>query len=380
MTSLRTFVLALGLAAGAGLVGGPACSSSSVVPSTELPSSGVVGAAGGTVSSSDGRVRLSVPPGAVSGETTITIAPARSDVPGAVGQVWEIAPTGLVFARPVRVELAYRDADLGGRPVTLFAVSTEVGATWGPLANPTRDTASRVMSGDTLHLSLFAVASSCEGKECNSDGGALDGDEGGSVMPPPPEGDGGTDPCTKYLSDLAAVRATGYACKEAGLVCTATNVNGLLYAYCDGAHFELFTRPPTCPATPPAGATCPNNPPECTYNSPEGPDCFTTCNCYYAIGWVCMNRCACAPVPSDPFADTQAISVCTPIPACGNDSRCNGTYPATLQTIDSTCAATVAGKVCSWVEGCDAASRTRTYKCLPNGSVYGNAFSWQAQY
>jgi hypothetical protein len=42
----------------------------------------------------------------MSTSVTITITPSTSSVPGAVGQVWEIGPTGTQFSVPVTLTLA----------------------------------------------------------------------------------------------------------------------------------------------------------------------------------------------------------------------------------------------------------------------------------
>jgi len=64
-----------------------------------------IGPAGGTVVSGDGQATLTVPAGALSADTTITMTPIRNESPaGAVG-AWRFEPDGLVFAKPATLRL-----------------------------------------------------------------------------------------------------------------------------------------------------------------------------------------------------------------------------------------------------------------------------------
>ena len=58
-----------------------------------MPTATVVGMTGGAVTSSDGKLALSIPAGAVGSNVTITTEPATPPAAGAVGTVYEIGPT-----------------------------------------------------------------------------------------------------------------------------------------------------------------------------------------------------------------------------------------------------------------------------------------------
>ena len=75
-----------------------------------------------------------------------------------MGPIWEFGPTGTQFATPVTLTLAYTNAELGGMPAASFAVSTVVGNAWQPLAATVVDTSAQVMSGQTTHLSPYALS------------------------------------------------------------------------------------------------------------------------------------------------------------------------------------------------------------------------------
>ena len=73
--------------------------------------SGSIGPAGGTVASSDGRIALAIPAGALGAATEIRIVELSGDAvpasfrPAAPDKVYRLEPSGTVFAVPVRVTL-----------------------------------------------------------------------------------------------------------------------------------------------------------------------------------------------------------------------------------------------------------------------------------
>lgn len=95
-----------------------ACDSDSTGPGGDAPEPiGVVGDDGGAVQTDDGAVKLTFPPGAVSGDTEITAeAAAPEDVPADPGLVpgttYDFGPDGATFAEPVSIVLRYDPADL----------------------------------------------------------------------------------------------------------------------------------------------------------------------------------------------------------------------------------------------------------------------------
>jgi hypothetical protein len=151
------------------------------------PVSANVGSAGGVIVTGDGVANVNIPAGAVGANTMITITPSTSSVPGAVGQVWEIGPTGTQFSVPITITLAYKDSDLGGMPPTAFAVSTVVNGAWQPIPATVVNPAAHIISGQTTHLSPYAISplSASSVVDAGADatlgsGGALPAADGGS--------------------------------------------------------------------------------------------------------------------------------------------------------------------------------------------------------
>jgi len=122
-----------------------------------------VGASGGAVTSSVGsaQVGLSVPAGAVSGSTPITIQPA-SNPPIGVG-AWspavDLGPSGTTFAQPVTLTLSYDPAQLPpGVPGSALHVVTSDGTGWVVVPNNTVDSVGNTVSAPISHFSTYFLA------------------------------------------------------------------------------------------------------------------------------------------------------------------------------------------------------------------------------
>src|ERR1035438_354521 len=59
-----------------------------------------IGPTGGSLTSSDGRVQLMIPAGALSQTTTISIQPIINLCPGGIGLAYDLQPNGTKFAVP----------------------------------------------------------------------------------------------------------------------------------------------------------------------------------------------------------------------------------------------------------------------------------------
>jgi hypothetical protein len=144
-----------------------------------------IGARGGTLGI--GAVTVTIPPGALDHDILLSITPISPPVTGAIGQAYEIGPTGTQFAQPISIVFAYAVAELGGRSPTEFAVSSVVGNSWHATSPPVLDPFAQTIGGTTMHLSPYAlVANVANGLEAPEEAGTepLDAgttaEEGGS--------------------------------------------------------------------------------------------------------------------------------------------------------------------------------------------------------
>ncbi|MGH7269603.1 MAG: hypothetical protein ACREJ3_04155, partial [Polyangiaceae bacterium] len=252
-------------------------------------------------------VKITIGAGALAMPTTITIAKGTSSVPGAIGQVWELGPSGTQFAKPVTITFSTANVDLGGFPATSVVASTVVGNAWHRLDQPTLDTTAQIMTGQTTHLSPYALAT--------------------TATPLPPNGSN----CPAFQP------AAGDSC-VAGTSCTYLNKtsggqrSGVNDFYC-GPHgiWEGYAVQDNayCPETSAPGGACSTSyTPSCAYH--HDPDCLEQCTCGQAASgsvFSCQNSCQCAPVPA-------------------NDPSCNGTS-STFYSSGNNCPSSAEGLTCT---------------------------------
>lgn len=108
-------------------------------------------AEGGTVSDSSGSVVLSIPPGALAEDTTITVTvKARSEA--TIAAIYDFAPDGLTFLKPVSLRIKAKVPD--GKSA---AVALETGGAWAPLPGSVVDAAAGTVTASTDHFSHYSV-------------------------------------------------------------------------------------------------------------------------------------------------------------------------------------------------------------------------------
>lgn len=77
-------------------------------PDPTPPPAGSIGPAGGSFSTADSAVRITVPPGALSASAVFSAAPnGAAAADPRVGAAWDLGPSGTVFAAPVTLRLRY---------------------------------------------------------------------------------------------------------------------------------------------------------------------------------------------------------------------------------------------------------------------------------
>ena len=120
--------------------------------------SATIGTAGGALKSSDGRLAMSIPPGALTLDTAISIQPV-SDVEGiAVGPVYELSPEGTTFAQPVMLSWQFNDAEMAGRPITDLVIATrDSEGGWNRQRGIQRDAAAKTVQVAAPHFSVWTA-------------------------------------------------------------------------------------------------------------------------------------------------------------------------------------------------------------------------------
>lgn len=120
--------------------------------------SGLVGASGGTVQSSDGRLTVEVPAGALAADTTISVQPLDNKAHGRVGDGYRLTPEGTTFGKPVTLTFTYSDADLAGSSVEALGVAFQTAERfWQWVDGATVDQAAKKVKVTTTHFSDWSL-------------------------------------------------------------------------------------------------------------------------------------------------------------------------------------------------------------------------------
>ena len=118
-----------------------------------------IGAMGGALKSSEGRLAISIPPGALFSDTPVSIQPLTDAEGIAVGPVYQLSPEGSTFAQPVTLTWQLSDADLAGHPITDLVIATRDGdGGWTRQSSANHDGATKSIQISTLHFSVWAAA------------------------------------------------------------------------------------------------------------------------------------------------------------------------------------------------------------------------------
>jgi hypothetical protein len=118
------------------------------------PVSKVIGVDGGSLSSADGRLSVSVPAGALAANTTIAIEPITDMTREGQGTAYRLTPHGEIFAQPVTLSFNYGDDEIAGSaPENLKLAFQREDGYWQLVPDPVLDSASKRISVETTHFS-----------------------------------------------------------------------------------------------------------------------------------------------------------------------------------------------------------------------------------
>jgi len=115
-----------------------------------------IGNNGGRIISSDKKVEIIIPAGALQKETTISIQPVTSLSPAAIGKTYRFEPSGLQFKVPAKLVFHYSDEDTADGSPQLMSVSTQdAKGSWLRLANVKVDAELKTVTGTIMHFSEY---------------------------------------------------------------------------------------------------------------------------------------------------------------------------------------------------------------------------------
>lgn len=159
-----------------------------------------IDANGGSVISVDSRMTLSIPAGALSAPTDITIQPITNTGPNGDGLGYRLGPEGTTFATPITLTLHLSDAEVLALD-TSFVATQHADGLWYSLPGQTRDAAAKTLSIPTAHFSDYTVLQTLQLKPVSTrvhasytadfepwiicDGAFASGDCDGDLLGPP---------------------------------------------------------------------------------------------------------------------------------------------------------------------------------------------------
>ena len=117
-----------------------------------------IGSGGGTITSADGKVVLTIPAGALDRNETISMEPIENKAPlGITALAYRFLPHGLQFKKPVSVSFKYHNPQIMGTPASQLKMATQLSnKTWRALG-VSIDTNARTIKADLAHFSDYSV-------------------------------------------------------------------------------------------------------------------------------------------------------------------------------------------------------------------------------
>ena len=118
-----------------------------------------IGPSGGSITSDDGMVDLTVPAGALSKNTDISIQSVTNECPGSIGLSYDLTPNGLKFSIPASLTFHYTDSLLNGTdPIILYSVFQDSLNEWEVNdADKYIDSVGKTVSFDVSHFTKFSM-------------------------------------------------------------------------------------------------------------------------------------------------------------------------------------------------------------------------------
>jgi hypothetical protein len=117
-----------------------------------------IGSEGGTIQSSDGMLSLTIPQGALSSATVISIQPVTNQAPLGLGKGYRLGPEGLNFDNPVTLTFHYSEELLDSNPAEfLWIVFQEIDGSWKAMLNSALNSEAKTVTVETSHFSDWSI-------------------------------------------------------------------------------------------------------------------------------------------------------------------------------------------------------------------------------
>ncbi len=115
---------------------------------------GLIGPDGGSLASTDGKLTVTFPPGALTARTLIMIGRITNQNPLKVGHAYRLTPHGTTFAKPVTLTFKYHHSDSLAYPMEAARVACQDRkGVWQAIPNAVINAAEKTVSVQTTHFS-----------------------------------------------------------------------------------------------------------------------------------------------------------------------------------------------------------------------------------
>lgn len=128
------------------------------MPTGELTNASV-GPSGGTLSSADGKLTITIPAGALASATDISIQTISNKAPSGLGFGYRLQPEGTTFSMPVELTFHYDNALLQQSPQDFLWIATQAAdRSWNAMLTSELDTNAKTVTVTTTHFSDWVLA------------------------------------------------------------------------------------------------------------------------------------------------------------------------------------------------------------------------------
>ncbi len=113
-----------------------------------------IGTAGGSLSSTDGAINVSIPAGALEANQEVSIVPISNTNPLGINKGYRIEPHGIQFKKPVKITFSYSDEDISKTlPEFLGIAYQDEKGVWRAMGGAQLDKVNKTISVATHHFS-----------------------------------------------------------------------------------------------------------------------------------------------------------------------------------------------------------------------------------
>jgi len=117
-----------------------------------------IGPLGGTISSADSEIIVTIPAGAVSTNTEFSIQPITNTAPNAIGNSYLLMPEGKHFEKPVSIQFEYTDDQIEGTVAgQLLIAYQDTAGIWNAAGGSQLDTIKKTITVTSAHFSRWSV-------------------------------------------------------------------------------------------------------------------------------------------------------------------------------------------------------------------------------